>query len=196
MYLERAWRQIVTASIYSPGCVDGRLRDSRYTNVLHFVWFGGEEKAHTCKKGRSKQLRPRPVMRNIFLLFMFALLAPAVAPTQTATRVRIPDYLAASITTRVVLPHDIGIPGDVVVEVLVERNGSVRSVRGVSGDKRLLRAAETSVMKWAFYPYFVNGEPVQFLAEMTIQFDGKKQSAKLKVSKDPLASGGVTPKLR
>jgi len=43
-------------------------------------------------------------------------------------------------------------------------------------------------MKWAFYPYQLNGEPVQFLTELTIMFDGKKDSAKLKIENDPLSS--------
>ncbi len=49
-------------------------------------------------------------------------------------------------------------------------------------------------MKWAFYPYLLNGEPVQFLTELTIMFDGKKDSAKLKIEDDPLSSRSPEPK--
>jgi len=41
-------------------------------------------------------------------------------------------------------------------------------------------------MKWVFNPFLLDGQPVQFLTEMTIQFDGKKDSAKVKIDKDPL----------
>lgn len=122
----------------------------------------------------------------------FAQGSTADRPTQTESqkisRVRIPTYLAESITTRVILPRDIGVPGDVVLEVLVQENGRVLNVQHVSGDPRLGRAAKPAVMKWAFYPYVLNGEPVQFLTEFTIVFDGKKDLAKLKIENDPLSS--------
>lgn len=108
--------------------------------------------------------------------------------TQRINRVRIPSYLAESMTRRVMLPHDIGISGVVVLEVLVEKNGRVLNVRGVSGDSRLIRAARPPMMKWVFNPYLVDGEPVQFLTELTIQFDGNKRSAKLKIEIDPLTT--------
>jgi outer membrane biosynthesis protein TonB len=119
---------------------------------------------------------------------------PPQSESQKINRVRIPTYLAESITTKVVLPRDIGVPGDVVLEVLVQRNGRVLNVQRVSGDRFLVRAAKPAVMKWAFYPYLLNGEPVQFLTELTIMFDGKKESAKLKIENDPLSSRNPEPK--
>jgi TonB-like protein len=119
---------------------------------------------------------------------------PTQSESQKISRLRIPTYLAESITTRVVLPRDIGVPGDVVLEVLVQKNGRVLNVQRVSGDPRLVRAAKPAVMKWAFYPYLLNGEPVQFLTELTIMFDGKKDSAKLKIENDPLGSRNPEPK--
>lgn len=113
---------------------------------------------------------------------------PTQSESQKIDRVRIPTYLAESITTRVVLPRDIGVPGDVVLEVLVQNDGRVLKVQRVSGDPRLIVAAKPAVMKWAFYPYLLNGEPVQFLTELTIMFDGKRGSAKLKIESDPLSS--------
>jgi Gram-negative bacterial TonB protein C-terminal len=116
--------------------------------------------------------------------------------SQKINRVRIPTYLAESIAIRVLPPRDIGIPGDVVLEVLVQRNGRVLTVQRVSGDSRLVRAAKPAVMKWAFYPYLLDGEPVQFLTEFTIVFDGRKDSAKLKIENDPLSSHTPEPKQR
>jgi TonB family protein len=91
-------------------------------------------------------------------------------------------------TRRLILPHDIGISGDVVLEVLVDKNGRVVNVRGESGDSRLIRTAKPAMMKWAFNPYKIDGEPVQFLTELTIQFDGNKGSAKLKIESDQLTT--------
>jgi len=111
---------------------------------------------------------------------------PLKPTPQRVSRVRIPTYLAESMTRRIVLPGDLGIPGDVVLEVLVEKDGRVLNVRRVSGDYRLVRAARPALMKWVFNPFLLDGQPVQFLTEMTIQFDGKKDSAKVKIDKDPL----------
>ena len=128
----------------------------------------------------------------------FAQGSTADRPTQSESQkinwVRIPTYLAESITTRVVLPRDIGVAGDVVLEVLVQNDGRVLNVQRVSGDPRLVRVAKPAVMKWAFYPYLLNGKPVQFQTELTIMFDGKKDSAKLKLENDPLASRDPKPK--
>ena len=119
---------------------------------------------------------------------------PTQSQSQKISRVRIPVHSAESITIRVVLPRDIGVPGDVVLEVLVQKNGTVLNVQRVSGDSRLVRVAKPAVMKWVFYPYYLDGEPVQFLTELTIMFDGKKGSAKLKIENDPLGSRNPEPK--
>jgi hypothetical protein len=110
----------------------------------------------------------------------------AESESQKVNGAKIPPYLAESMTQKTVFPKDIGIPGDVVLEVIVEKDGQVINVRGVSGDPRLIRAAKPGIMKWAFAPYFFNGEPIQFLTELTIQFDGEKHTAKLKTHPDPL----------
>jgi outer membrane biosynthesis protein TonB len=114
--------------------------------------------------------------------------------TQKISRVQIPTYLAESITRKVVLPRDLGISGDVVLKVLVESNGRVLNVECISGDPRLVRAAKPALMKWIFAPYFLDGEPVQFVTELTIMFDGKKDSAKLKIESDPLSSLNPEPR--
>lgn len=119
----------------------------------------------------------------------FALtLSPCVSAQAVANHVRLAPWLAESITRKVVLPRDIGITGEVTLTVEVGKNGKVLSVRGVSGDSRLIRAATPSLMNWIFAPYFLNGEPVKFVTDMTILFDGKKQLAKLKVHTHSLAN--------
>lgn len=133
-------------------------------------------------------------------MMCFMVVSPPCASTQQSSaeqrqsaslrfnRVRIPTYLAESITQRVVLPRDLEIPGNVVLEVLVGKNGRVLNVQHASGDSRLVRVVSPAVMKWAFAPYLLDGEPVQFLTELTFMFDGNKGSAKLNVESDPLFS--------
>jgi N-acyl-L-homoserine lactone synthetase len=113
---------------------------------------------------------------------------------QRTSRVRIPTYLAKSMTQRTFLPRDVGISGDVVLEMLVEKDGRVLDVRGVSGDSRLVNAARPAMTKWVFNPFFLDGEPVQFLTELTVQFDGKRRSAKLKPESAPLTTRSSEPR--
>jgi len=115
----------------------------------------------------------------VFIAFALTL-SPCVS-AQAVAGVRLAPWLAESITRTMVLPRDIGIPGEVTLTVEVGKNGKVLSVRGVTGDSRLIRAATPSMMNWIFTPYLLNGEPVKFVTDMTIQFDGKTQLAKLKV---------------
>jgi outer membrane biosynthesis protein TonB len=110
----------------------------------------------------------------------------ATSKSQKINSVRIPPYRAESMTQRTVLPKDLGIPGDAVLEITVNNNGRVIKVRGVSGDSRLISATKPAIMKWVFAPYLLNGEPVQFSTELTIQFDGKKHMARLQTHPDPL----------
>ena len=117
-----------------------------------------------------------------------------LSASERITRARIPTYLAESMTRKVVLPRDLGIAGDVVVGVLVEKDGRVLTVQRVSGDARLVRAAKPALMKWVFAPYFIDGEPVQFSTELTSMFAGKKDSAKLKLESEPLSSRNPVPR--
>ncbi len=110
------------------------------------------------------------------------------APRSRVDRVRIPTYLAQEITRTVVLPREIGIRGNVEIDVLVEKDGTVIKVQGLSGDARLLRTTKKAVMKWTFIPYLLFGKPVQFIAKLKFRFDGKNRLAKLEISEeeDPL----------
>lgn len=95
-------------------------------------------------------------------------------------RVRISSSAAAGIAVKRVLPQDSGVPGEVAIDAFVSKNGRVLNVRPISGDRRLQQAAKTAVLKWHFMPYFLNGEPVQFLTALAFHFDGKKGHATIK----------------
>ena len=134
--------------------------------------------------------------RTALLVVFFALASLLCLSAQQTTppnqrprddRIRIAPHIAESLTRKVVLPKDIGIPGEVTLEVEVGKDGRVLNVRGVSGDSRLIRAAKPSLMNWIIAPFFLNGEPVKYVTNLTIQFDGKSRTAKLKLHADPLA---------
>lgn len=60
--------------------------------------------------------------------------------------------------------------GDVVLEVFVGEDGSVASIRTVSGDPLLAGAAADAVRSWRYEPYRVHGHSAEFQTEVTLKF--------------------------
>ena len=53
--------------------------------------------------------------------------------------------------------------GQVVMQVVVNKDGTVGHIRVLEGDPALRPAASESVSKWRYRPYTVNGELVDVL---------------------------------
>jgi len=62
------------------------------------------------------------------------------------------------------------IQGPVVLRALVDREGSVRELKLISGDPHLVKAAEDAVRQWRFKPHFLKGRPVDFETRITVNF--------------------------
>jgi TonB family protein len=60
--------------------------------------------------------------------------------------------------------------GTVVLSAIVTRDGTVKSIKPVSGDPMLLKAAESAVRHWLYRPYRINGKPVDVKTEIVIGF--------------------------
>jgi protein TonB len=60
--------------------------------------------------------------------------------------------------------------GDVVLEVLVNRDGTVASMRSLRGDPLLATAASDAVRNWRYEPYRVRGQPAEFQTDVTLKF--------------------------
>src|SRR3954451_23011478 len=70
-----------------------------------------------------------------------------------------------SVVTKVPLEYpaiakQLHLGGTVEVEVNIAEDGTVESVKVVSGNPVLTRAATAAVSKWKFKPFTANGEPV------------------------------------
>jgi TonB family protein len=63
-----------------------------------------------------------------------------------------------------------GIEGSVELRARVGRSGQVVGVTPVSGPSLLFPAAVAAVREWRYEPTYVNGDPVETLADMTIVF--------------------------
>lgn len=67
------------------------------------------------------------------------------------------------------------IEGDVQVELTIDRNGSVRGVRALSGNATLAQAAEEAARQWKYAPY-TGADQIAFPAVTRVQFNFKINS--------------------
>jgi TonB family protein len=88
-------------------------------------------------------------------------LAPDEAEDRLLNRVE-PEYPADALAAH----HS----GNVVLEVHVTEDGTVSSVRTLSGDPVLAAAAVQAVRSWRYQPYPVQGRPAEFQTDVTLKF--------------------------
>jgi protein TonB len=60
--------------------------------------------------------------------------------------------------------------GDVVLEVVVDREGEVESVRVLSGNEIFRRSAVEAVRRWRYRPALQNGTPVKVVMSVIVEF--------------------------
>jgi protein TonB len=64
--------------------------------------------------------------------------------------------------------------GEVVLEAVVSRDGSVSATRILSGNRLLRGAAAAAVRRWRYRPYIANGRPVDVSTIVTIGFHANR----------------------
>ena len=75
---------------------------------------------------------------------------------------RTPVYPRLAIQTRV--------QGVVVLEAVITKEGNIESLRVVSGHIYLVQAAVDAVRQWRYRPTLLNGEPVEVITTITVNF--------------------------
>jgi protein TonB len=60
--------------------------------------------------------------------------------------------------------------GIVVLEALIDREGSIATLRVVSDHPLLNQAALDAVKQWKYRPTLLNGEPVEVITTVTVTF--------------------------
>jgi len=115
-------------------------------------------------------------MRRLIVGLLFAIPALAFAGTAPATpppgeNIETPKLLRK---VKPVYPSEAraaGIRGEVVLEMIIDKSGSVRDVKVVRGlPKGLSRAAVDAVSQWKFKPGTLRGEPVDVVFSVTLNF--------------------------
>jgi TonB family protein len=68
------------------------------------------------------------------------------------------------------LARQMKVQGSVILQALIGRDGSIQSLKVVSGPAILAAAAEEAVRQWRFKPHMVNSEAVETKANITVNF--------------------------
>jgi TonB family protein len=89
------------------------------------------------------------------------LIDPKVAETRLTGRVE-PQYPQMA-----KIAH---IQGDVVLHILIDRQGHVAKVKQKSGHPILIQAAIDAVNKWDYQPFLLNGQPTDVETLVTVRF--------------------------
>lgn len=62
------------------------------------------------------------------------------------------------------------IQGDVLLQIVIDKQGNVTELRVSKGEPILAEAAVTAVKQWKYRPYLLNGEPVEIATTALIEF--------------------------
>jgi periplasmic protein TonB len=101
---------------------------------------------------------------------------PKVATSNSSDVLRISQGVTQGLLLKRVqpiYPHQamqMRIQGAVQLQATINKQGSITSVKILSGDAILARAAVEAVNQWKYKPYFLNGEPVDIQTQITVNF--------------------------
>ena len=62
------------------------------------------------------------------------------------------------------------IQGVVILEAVIGKDGSVNEIKVISGHPLLQQAAIDAVSQWKYKPTLLNGEPVEVVTTVTVNF--------------------------
>jgi TonB family protein len=102
---------------------------------------------------------------------------PAKSATRLAERIRIGGNVSTArlITQpKPVYPaelKDLGVEGTVLLSAIIGKDGTIQNVKVVqTPDERLSKAAIEAVKQWRYEPARLNGEPIEVLSEIDMQY--------------------------
>jgi TonB family protein len=106
--------------------------------------------------------------------------SPAPSPTPEAgpkpMKIRVSPGVAESLVAHKVQPiypkeaKEKRIEGDVVIKIVIGRDGEVKSLKPSHGESILMKAAMEAVQQWKYRPYLLDGQPVEVESQVRISF--------------------------
>jgi protein TonB len=100
----------------------------------------------------------------------------AVPKVATPQRVRVSAGVTEGLLIHKVQPaypplaRSARIQGQVVLQAVIGKDGTIQGLHAVSGHPMLTPAAIDAVKQWRYKPYFLNGEPVEVDTQITVNF--------------------------
>lgn len=101
---------------------------------------------------------------------------PAPKKAETPQQVRVSGEIQAGLLVRQVQPEypplarRARIEGTVVLKAIIARDGSVKQLNLVSGQPLLIESAMNAVRQWLYKPTYLNGEAVEVITEIDVNF--------------------------
>jgi len=102
--------------------------------------------------------------------------APATVPHAAAQTLKVSQGVSQGLLVKKVPPVyppqaiQMRIQGAVQMQATISKEGNISSVKVVSGDAVLARAAIDAVKQWKYKPYYLDGQPVEIQTQITVNF--------------------------
>jgi TonB family protein len=103
-------------------------------------------------------------------------LGPATTATPVLQQMVVSQGVSRGLLVKQVQPVypqtaiEMHVEGAVELMAIIAKTGNISSVKVLSGDKELARAAIDAVKQWKYKPYLLNGEPVDIQTQITVRF--------------------------
>ncbi len=100
---------------------------------------------------------------------------PAVAPATVSAPIR-RSHISEGELVRKILPaypplaRTARIQGQVLLEAVISKEGSIENLKVLAGHPMLVSAAIEAVRQWRYRPYILNNEPVEVETQITVNF--------------------------
>jgi len=119
----------------------------------------------------------RPAILSMMLIGMFSVSltaqtsTPAIAPTRVSAAEQ-EKRLSKRVNPKYPKEaFDAKLTGTIKLEIVIDTEGKVRSVRVLGkGEELLVKAATDAVKQWVYKPYKVNGKAVEVVTIVTVNF--------------------------
>jgi len=101
---------------------------------------------------------------------------PANAPQPAPQAIRVSQGIAQGLLVKSVQPvypqqaRQLHMQGAVELSASISKDGNITSIKVLSGDTMLARAAVDAVKQWQYKPYLLNGQPVEIQTQITVNF--------------------------
>ena len=111
------------------------------------IWFDERYASRSCRQRRARSLHPVQIshMSEGDLVHKFL---PTYPPLARAARIQ----------------------GQVVLQAVISKQGTIENLRVLSGHPMLVPAAIEAVRQWRYRPYILNNEPVEVETQITVNF--------------------------